>query len=380
MNNKKRRIKQFLVIITLVAFSFTTTRYMLTESIPADSDITPFQSTDESLIIETESANSTHAETEQSASLSCLFSSECVTAFISPPKEAKKQKTKEVKNRNVPDFKKDMHQCYLEFDEQSVQEVKHIIEQINYNVSLTKTTHSITKYLTLSITSPHLPEGFSDTLINRIKVLLEKYEYSFGLYLLKKSEINLVILPSQESYLELISNLSIDSPNSQGVFWARSNYAFVAFKNQKQALQTALHEIVHALNFSLIGSQPRWLNEGLAELFESMEVTVSENDSQISHFAMQKNTNEIHLLDYLGLINAEQQWGTDERAHLYLSAHRFLMYLLDHQEGITIVRNLLQEESQAPCSRLSEDRYIQIIEDNIFNLPLSFEDWIKAER
>lgn len=277
---------------------------------------------------------------------------------------------------NLTDFlSKDVHQCSIEFDEESVLEINQLIEQLSYEIVLSKSTHQINNYLKLNIISPKLPEHFNEKLIYRIQILLAIYKQSFALNLHKNNEINLVILPSQESYEDFISNLSLDNTNSQGLFWARSNYAFVSFKNEKQAQGTALHEVIHAINFSLVGLQSRWLNEGLAQLFADMKIT-EENGISTYKLSDPDSKNTLAPMAFGKLINAEGQWGDlDQRSDLYSSSLKFVSYLFNHKEDANIIKNLMEEERKEPCYPLPMERYLEIIDENIFNLPFSFDEW-----
>ena len=281
---------------------------------------------------------------------------------------------------NLKDFlSKDIHQCSIEFDEESVLKINQLIEQLSYEIVLSKSTHQINNYLKLNIISPKLPEHFNEILIYRIQILLAIYRQSFGLNLHKNNDINLVILPSQESYEDFISNLSLDNTNSQGLFWARSNYAFVSFKNEYQAQGTALHEVIHAINFSLVGLQSRWLNEGLAQLFADMKIT-EENGISTYKLSDPDSKNTLAPMAFGKLINAEGQWGDlDQRSDLYSSSLKFVSYLFNHKEDANIIKNLMEEERKEPCYPLPMERYLEIIDENIFNLPFSFDEWFDVD-
>ncbi|MCP5077764.1 MAG: hypothetical protein GY951_06860 [Psychromonas sp.] len=270
----------------------------------------------------------------------------------------------------------DLHQCRIEFDKQSVLKVNNILEQFSYEIDLNKTSYEINKQLTLHIISPVLADQFNEILIYKIQTLLQIYRQSFGLNLHKKSEINLVILPSQETYEDFISNLSLNNSNTLGLFWARSNYAFVAFNNDQQAGQTAFHEAVHAINFSLVGMQSRWSNEGVAELFENMKVT-QDNGNYMVSIKLPSVNNQLQPMGYQELVYAEDQWWDfNQVEHLYSSSFTFLSYLFTHKAGRDLISNLLIAESKNPCSTLPMDDYFQVVDENLWQLPISFDEWL----
>lgn len=268
-----------------------------------------------------------------------------------------------------------VHRCTLQVDKDARDQVGDMLNQLDAEIGLVTQLHQVNTQLTLSITSARLPAQFADTLTDKIKLLLHVYERSFALTLQQKITINLVILPDNDRYLSTLANLSIDSPASQGLFWTASNYAFVAYKNEQQVMQTALHETVHALNYVLVGAQPRWLNEGLAELFETLQVNESET-GVTARFMIEPQTGRPTPLDYVQLIYSEEQWDSAQRPHLYSSARAFLSFLATQRHGIQVLSHLLREERRQPCTHFSDDEYIQLIEDQVFDLQTLYEEWL----
>jgi hypothetical protein len=301
------------------------------------------------------------------------------TINVTKPSSVIKLQGKEViKESDFP--REDIHQCKIEFDKESIIKINQIIEQFSYEIDLIKTTYKINHQLTLNVISPILADNFNEILIYKIQVLVKIYKQSFGLDLQNGTELNLVILPSQESYENFIANLSLDSTNTQGLFWARSNYAFVAFNNDEQSAKTAFHETVHGINFSLVGIQSRWFNEGLAELFENMNVTTLENGEQSVGLKLPYANSQQTPMGFQELVYSEEQWwDINQLEYLYSSSLYFLSYLVAHEEGINIVSNLLREEGKNPCSPLTMDRYFQLIDENILYLPDSFDEWVDAK-
>ena len=62
------------------------------------------------------------------------------------------------------------------------------------------------------------------------------------------------------------------SGTSTGFHSSRENIAAVWHKNDKQLMRTAIHEAAHVNNWAMLGRTPTWLNEGLAEYLERMNV------------------------------------------------------------------------------------------------------------
>ena len=378
MNKKTNRFKKIGLMVALVCIGIAT-RYVHPNNKNRTTQVALSSNIITQFPVTTQVALNSSIADQLSVTTDCLPNNGCndkINNNIAVPEQEKTL----IWNKLA--LKRDIHQCKIVFNEESVQQINQILEEWNDEVEINETTYRISKYLTLKIISGELPDNFKENLGQKIQVLLYLYKKWFGLYLHKKLEVNLVILPSLESYKDFIEELDIKSPYSQGLFWAKNNYAFVAFRNEKQLNRTSLHEVIHSLNFSFVGIQSRWLNEGLAQSYKMHGYSTKNSDSNVN-LNINKSSNNIDPLDYSILINSEEQWGEggdEEREQLYLSSRLFVDYLLTSENGIKIVKDLLKEESENPCSKLSDDTYLQRVNENEYNLQTSFDEWLEEAK
>lgn len=298
----------------------------------------------------------------------CLINNTCQLAKKRPTPQKKIAIQKKI---NTPFVFRQAHQCKIEVDEDFKQLVNDAVEELKIDTELKKYTYHLNSFLTLNILSAKMSADFWKTLAERLKVVIHLYDKTFSLKFYEHRDINLIILPDREEYLDLLTNLSIDGTNSQGLYWQASNFAFVEYKNDKQVLQTSVHESIHTINNFLVGASARWVNEGLAEYFE--RITVSNN--KYSFMTKDYSDHEIPL-DIYTLVNSNQQWSSYLRQNLYASAFMHIAYFFDNSTEESILYKILQEEKKSPCSTLQDEHYLSIIEDEIlFNSPESFDDW-----
>ena len=267
---------------------------------------------------------------------------------------------------------KQVFKCDTTVDESLVEQVRQTIELYSYEMPLNIKTHQINELLAIRVISPELPIDFNQTINEKIKLILLLYEEWFGLALKEQMTMNLVLLPSLESYSDVIATLSIDSPNSQGLFWANSNFAFAAYRTEQQLEQTIIHELVHALNFYLMGYSSRWLTEGLAEYFKNIEFHMEEK-RYVYSFNFDRSIDNSPPLAIADLVFLENQWDSPQRSHLYASAFELVSYLIKHKKENNILRRLLHKEARQPCTKLESATYFNLISENLVDLSADFQ-------
>lgn len=206
--------------------------------------------------------------------------------------ETNKLSVKNTRLGNLPLI--EVFKCDMSIDEDLVEQVRQTLELYSYETSLKTQKHQINELLAIRVISSDLPINFRNSINEKIKLILLLYKKWFGLALKEPITLNFVLLPNMENYSDVLSTLSIDSPNSQGLFWANSNFAFAAYRTEQQLEQTIIHELVHALNFYLVGYSARWLTEGLADYFEKIEFRMEE-EGYIYSLNLDKKLTYLHL-------------------------------------------------------------------------------------
>lgn len=263
---------------------------------------------------------------------------------------------------------KKVFNCDMSIDESLIEQVNQTLELYSYEVPLRQQEHQINDLLAIRVISSDLPINFAKTINEKIKLILLIYKDWFGLTLEKPTTLNLVLLPNLESYSDVLSTLSIDSTNSQGIFWANSNFSFVAYRNEKQLQQTIIHELVHALNFYFVGYSARWLTEGLAEYFENIEFQMKD-DTYVYSLNIPKAVSSLSIDE---LVYLEKEWDSNQRSSLYASALQVVAYFIKHKEDKNILRHLLHKETVNPCTKLENATYLNLINESLIYLSSEF--------
>lgn len=206
---------------------------------------------------------------------------------------------------------------------------------------------------------PFLEEQFSLELHTRIRVLLANYERFVGKHRMRNLVFNVRFLtPSQ--FDDFLTSRGHAGASYQGIYYPGGNISFVKVITNEQALNTAIHEITHAVNAQLFGGGrfPRFLNEGLAEFFEYYPYSAANQGHKkkfkvLDFWTQQTAKNE--LLDFYTLINSEQDWHTSNNLSLYYSGALWTQFLMSQPKGIIAISELLKAKADRPCRAMSAD-------------------------
>lgn len=85
-------------------------------------------------------------------------------------------------------------------------------------------------------------------------------------------------------------------------------------------MRTAIHEAVHAINKAILGTTPRWLNEGLAEYFEytNNSMQLVSIDPHLSWISNKHIAQSVFTINWL--IGLDNKWQTADDTKLYASS------------------------------------------------------------
>ncbi len=297
------------------------------------------------------------------------------TKSVTPPRPKKSKKVNNtlVEPQTLANFPvKEVFKCNTTIDEDLIEQVKQTLESYSFEMTLKTEKHQISDLLAIRVISSELPFNFRETINEKIYLILLLYEEWFGLTLKEPMTMNLVLLPSLDSYSNVLSTLSIDSPNSQGLFFTNSNFAFVAYRTEQQLEHTIIHELVHALNFYLFGHSARWLTEGLADALKKIEFR-KEGTQYVYSLNNEKKLNSPPPLKVADLFFLESEWKSEQKSHLYASAFQFVSYLIKHREDKNILRQFVHEEARHPCTKLDSSTYLNLINESLLELPSYFQ-------
>ena len=233
-------------------------------------------------------------------------------------------------------------------------------------------------YFDLTLNTPKLPSSFNQALRIKLNTVFKVYGQIIGVHALKKVKLNLTVLPTRGSYEVAIKQRGGDPRNSVGMYFHASNSAFIEYRNTQNAMSTAVHEAVHAINKAVLGYTPRWLNEGFAEYFEitknHMQTGIVEpNTSWTINNKLAKGVFNISRL-----IGSEESWKQNNTSKLYASSWATIYFLMDSSQGRILLKNIMLAEQESPCNKLQPKQLKNMLHSQFPNFSKVYAQWLKT--
>ena len=237
----------------------------------------------------------------------------------------------------------------------------------------------VTDFFTLTINGDAVISEFEKALSHKLWLVFRMYGVLIGNKNLRRIAFTFTVLKSRDDYESEVEKLSPTLTSTQGVYSRKAVSAIVNYKNEQQALRTATHEAVHALNHAFIGATPNWLNEGLAEYFEMMTTTaqVPEITPNFSWLDAQYRF-RYTAYDFVILVNSEHIWHNGPRIEtsiLYANSWYWMFYLMSSNEGLNALAKLLKRERASPCSVMSAEQTHRFLSELLPYLESDFRAW-----
>ncbi len=157
----------------------------------------------------------------------------------------------------------------------------------------------------------------------------------------------------------MLSDLGYPPTSSTGFYSGRSKMAYVwRNKSFNAMLEVISHEATHALLRSGYPRIPKWLNEGLAEYFENIEVysnavAVPPAAGWVRKYKQFRSDGKLLPLSEFLTLNSKQWLAYDGDGHAgYTQSWAVVFYLMSTDEGREVVARLLnsvKHEASSPC-------------------------------
>ncbi len=232
-------------------------------------------------------------------------------------------------------------------------------------------------YFTLDLNTESLPYDFHQKLTLKLNKLFEVYGQLLDRSLLKKVDINLRIYASKTAFNQIKAkhNMPIGD-NTPGFYSHASNQAHLLLTSHAATMRTATHEAAHAINRGIIGYSPKWLNEGLAEYSEYIEVAghnsrVYPNENWTSNGLVSEQ-----LLPLGKLLTAtNSDWNSEIRNRLYATSWAFVYFMMDNQQRKGLLAKVIKYEQQNLCNVTDMQQVEKIIGMSIKELQRQFSYW-----
>jgi hypothetical protein len=152
--------------------------------------------------------------------------------------------------------------------------------------------------------------------------------------------------------------------NLAGFYQHGSNRVAVADQPDLEATRrVARHEASHALLAGIYGPTPLWLNEGLAEVMEMLEIagqtrTIAVHRLHAAHLRAAFGEERSDALQALIAMNADA-WNGSPSIETYAPAWALVHELLTHDAGRTLLSAVLSAQLANPCIVLDSAALIE---------------------
>jgi len=230
---------------------------------------------------------------------------------------------------------------------------------------------AVSEGLNITIYSANMTSYFEKKFTLLMKGVLASYTDYLNIDLTNKIHMHMVISQNRQAYLIQAGIDDYDPTGSQGVYFGQRNIAFVSYKNEEQAIKTAIHEAVHAINLHLLGITSRSFSEGTAEFFEDITMT-DENQFNVL-VSNKKLATEPYLFS---LIIKDDEWKNLDVPKLYYSSWAWLSFMMMEFEAKSTLQNYLVKEQENLCSALSEEEVLRLWENNYIQFESDFVTWL----
>ena len=232
-------------------------------------------------------------------------------------------------------------------------------------------------YFSLDLNTENLPYDFNEKLTLKLNKLFEIYGQLLDRSSLKKVDINLRIYASKVAFnqVKAKNNMPVGD-NTPGFYSHATNQAHLLLTNHATTMRIATHEATHAINRGIIGYSPRWLNEGLAEYSEYIDVKgnssrVYPNQNWISNGLVSE---QLLPLDKLLAAN-NRDWNSKLRSRLYATSWAFIYFMMDNKQRKGMLAKIIKYEQQNLCNVTSIQQVDNIIGMPIEGLQRQFSRW-----
>jgi hypothetical protein len=171
---------------------------------------------------------------------------------------------------------------------------------------------------------------------------------------IRKSEITVNLIGDRDRFLNAYGLLKPGQRAPNGFYTTRTHEAYVHAQGSPDQVQaTAIHEASHLILTTLYQHTPLWLNEGFAEYFEILPISAINR-------AYQPKTAWVHALRSEGLIPFDtlfkitpERWRSMRPEVTYANAWAVVYFLMQTNQGRTVLKNILKEIKANPCKPVS---------------------------
>lgn len=208
--------------------------------------------------------------------------------------------------------------------------------------------------LRVSAIDTKLPEALEDALKRGTAMAQARWQDWLGNDRLAGSPVDLLFIADAQRFAQLYNGPDVDGWTTTGFYRIRSHEAVILWAEpwRTQAFATALHEVSHLLTAWHLGPTPPWLNEGLAEHFETLDHQADAFRVSAAHLRTLHSKGPVNLDTLLGL--SARTFARDDAERNYASAWALVAFLLDSESGRATFLGLLSAAHTRRCAPVSD--------------------------
>lgn len=226
----------------------------------------------------------------------------------------------------------------------------------------------------ITMYSANMTSYFEKQFTLLMKGVLASYTNYLNIELTNKIHLHMIISQNRQSYLVQAGIDGFNPSRSQGVYFGQRNLAFVSYHNEEQAIKTAIHEAVHAINLHLVGITSHSFNEGTAEFFEDISMT-DENQFRVL-ISNKKLATEPYLFS---LIIKDDEWKNLDIPKLYYSSWAWLSFMMMEFDAKSTLQQYITKEQENLCRALSEEEVLSLWRESYIQFESDFWTWLDLD-
>ncbi|MEO0438781.1 MAG: hypothetical protein AAF098_17950 [Pseudomonadota bacterium] len=205
--------------------------------------------------------------------------------------------------------------------------------------------------ITVNAENAALPKALERNLRAGAKRTYDQWHSWLGQEALVRSHINLRFIGDQQSFDDLYGEAN-KSMRAIGFYRIRTNEAVVLYAEPYRSLAqaTAFHEMSHLITAWHLGPTPPWLNEGVAEYFETLQVQWQSPQFNHSrqHLRLLAGRGVIDLNALLSL--SRDEWASRDAHWRYANAWALIAFLQHSDPGRETLTALIREAHATRCN------------------------------
>ena len=215
-------------------------------------------------------------------------------------------------------------------------------------------------YFVLNLYGEQVPKGFKEELSIKLSLLFNIYEKILEPESLKKVDLKFYFYKNKSKFSQIKEKYLL-SKSVQGFYSHNSNSSYLMYINYHESMKLALHEATHAINRSLIGVIPRWLNEGLAEYSKYINI-VGKGGQIIPTGKLKKRNPFRYPLTTLSALmgSTDADWKSDKSASLYKTSWAFIHFMMEDKNRKEQLVSVIKNEQLKRCTTLENNMTIYL--------------------